>query len=884
MHSRPGKKVFLISLFLTLAVHLDGQVRPLLPDTVVSLPPQSDSLILQQDTMLTDTTVKQREAIDAPVDYQAADSMEIDPVAQKVYLYGDANVKYKNIELTADYIEFDMSRDEVYATGLPDSTGTVAGNPVFSEGGDSYESKILRYNFRTKKGYIQQVKTEEEGGYLHSEKTKKQPDGGIDIKDGKYTSCDADDPHYYVALTKAKVLPRNKIVSGPAYLVIADIPLPLVLPFGFFPNKKGQASGILIPEYGEEMNRGFFLRNGGYYLALGKYFDLRMTGDIYTKGTWGLRLGSQYIKKYKFSGNLDLRYYKNVAGDKDFGTDVASRDYSISWSHRQDAKSTPNSSFSANVNMSSSSYDRNHSFSTESYLTNTKSSSISFSKRWPDTPFNLSGSLNHQQNSLNKSVTLGLPKLAFNMSRIYPFRSRKRAGNTRWYDNIEFSYSARMENTIYTNDSLFLTRDMFNDMKNGFQHSIPLSFPIRPFNNFTINPNLSYSGVLYTESLEYRWNPTYINPLTNAYGKVDTIRHKGLKYAHAFQPSLSVSFNPRIYGMFQFTRPDAKIQVIRHVMQPSVSMSLTPDMRDITPDYYDTVQTNAEGTRYKVYSIFEEGIFGTPISSSGKSGTVSFSLNNIVEMKVRSARDTSDELKKVKLLESVNFSTSYNIFADSLKWSGINISGRTNLFNKINISFGGFMDFYALNQTGTRINTFQWSVNRRMGRLTRAFLSLDMSLNSQAKSASAGAVQARPAGDMAAGSEMEEEQAVRPPMRGGTPVDDYVDFTVPWNVSLRYNLNYSKARFTGDVTQTLSMSGNISLTPKWKISVSSGWDFVNNKLTYTSFNLHRDLHCWEMSFSWIPIGYHQSYTFRINVLSAILRDLKYERRKSWYDR
>jgi hypothetical protein len=878
-----GKKIFLLLCLAWMVSTLQAQVLNTLPDSL-HLRPGPDSLMLLADTLAKPAIKPKVDVVDSPVDYKAADSLEIDPVNQKVYLYGDANVKYKNITLDADYIEFDMAKNEVFAKGMPDSSGTVSGKPVFTEGSDKYDSEFLRYNFKTKKGYIQKVVTEQEGGFLHSKTTKREPGGVINLKDGKYTSCDAANPHYYVALTKAKVLPKNKIVSGPAYLVIEDIPLPLVLPFGFFPNKKGQASGILIPQYGEEMNRGFFLREGGYYFAVNKYMDLRVTGDIYTKGTWGARIGSQYVRKYKFSGNVDLKYYKNVSGDKDIGTQTASRDYSVNWSHRQDPKSSPNSTFSANVNMSSSSYDKNHSYSTESYLTNTKSSSISFTRRWPNSPFNFSGSFNHQQNSLNKTVTLGLPRLTFNVSRIYPFRGKKSAGKSRWYDNIELSYSSMLDNTINTTDSAFLTSRMFDNMRNGFKHTIPLSTAIRPFSNFSISPSVMYTGVLYTQSIHKSWNADYYNASTNSYGRVEVDTIKGLRYAHSYQPSISMSLNPRIYGMFQFVNPNARIQAIRHVIQPSVSVSLVPDIRSITPDYYDTVQTNADGSKKQVYSIFEGGIYGTPTVAGGKSGSVNFALNNNLEMKVRSSRDTSGQLKKVKLLESLNFSTNYNIFADSMNWSPINISGRTNLFNKINITFGGTVDMYALNSAGNRINQFQWSVDHKLGRLTRAFLSLDMSLNSSSSSSSSSTAPVSSASIPTKGEAKNPDQPVKSRASPAPVPVDYVNFDIPWNLSIRYSLNYSKMRFDKNITQTLNFSGSLSLTPKWKISFSSGWDFVANKLTYTSVNLHRDLHCWEMSFSWIPIGYHQSYAFQINVLSAILRDLKYEKRKSWYDR
>ncbi len=857
------------------------------PDSLLLPTAQSDSTAA--DSLQAGPREPAPDALEAPVDYISQDSMDIDMVEHKVYLYGKAVVTYQDITLEADYIELDMDKKEVFAKGMPDSTGNIVGKPVFKEGSETFESNTLRYNFDTRRGFIQEVISEQEGGYLHSSRTKREENGVINLKNGKYTTCNAPDPHYYVALTKAKVIPSNKIVSGPAYLVIADIPLPVALPFGFFQNKKGQASGILIPEYGEEVNRGFFLRNGGYYFALGDHFDLRLTGDIYSRGTWGLRVGSNYVVRYRFNGNLDARIYNNVTGDKLLGNRSRSRDYSITWSHRQDGKANPTSSFSANVNMSSSSYDRNHSYETESYLTNTKSSSISFSKRWPGTPFNFSGSFNHNQNSQTQIVNLSLPRMSFNMSRIYPFKRKNATGERRWYENIELSYSSKLDNQIQTTDSLMFRPEMFDNMRNGFQHSIPVSTVFRPFNNFSISPSLQYTGVLYTSSIRKSWVPDYYDAkLDSTYGKVVVDTLSGLKYAHSYLPTISATLNPKIYGTFQFRNPNSAIRAIRHVMTPSVSFSYVPDMTSLTPNYYDTVQTNADGTRFEVYSMFANGIYGTP-SLRGKQGNLSFSLNNIVEMKLRPKGDTASEDRKVKLLESLNLSTSYNLFADSLNWSTVNMNGRTNLFNKINLTFGGSFDLYALNENGSRINRFYFSETGKLMRMTRLFLSLDMSLNSKAQTGNTGSGpgdEATVPGSKGLGRGMGPEggPAAEEPMPIPDMYNEYVDFNVPWNFNVRYNFNLSRPTpERKNITQTLSFSGNISLTPKWKISMSSGYDFESHKLSYTSVNIHRDLHCWEMRISFIPIGFRRSYSFQINVLSSVLRDLKYEKRQSWYD-
>jgi hypothetical protein len=843
----------------------------------------------RSDTIRNDTTRTGDDMLDAPVDYQAKDSIIFDVEGQMVFLYGGAEVYYKDITLKSDYIEMDLEKREVFARGLPDSTGQIAGKPVFSEGQETFESSTLTYNFDSKKGLITGIISQQEGGYLHSERTKREADGTINIARGKYTTCDAEDPHFYLALTKAKVIPEDKIVSGPAYMVLEDIPLPLILPFGFFPNQQTRASGILIPEWGEERNRGFFLRNGGYYFALGQYFDLAVTGDVYSNGTWGLRATSNYRVRYRFNGNLSLRYYKNVSGDLDLGTYSANQDYNIIWSHRQDAKANPTSTFSAQVNMSSSSYDRNHSYQTPGdYLTSTKQSSISYSKRWEGTPFNFTGSFTHSQNSANKSVNLNFPKMNLNMNRIYPFRGLSKTGASKWYSNIELSYSSRFENRINTYDSLLFTPEVFDEMDMGFQHQIPLSANFKLFRNFNISPRIQYTGNIYTRSKRLRWDPDYIDPETGINKPMviqDTVY--GFQYAHSYLPSISMSFNPKIYGLFQFKNPESKVVAIRHVMSPTLGFSFVPDMTGLVPNYYDTVQVDTLGNT-RVYSYYENGIYGTP-SLNGRSGSINFSLNNNIEMKLRSASDTTEEMRKIKLLDNLRFSTSYNIYADSLKLAPISFSGYTSILEgRFRLNFSGSLDPYALNPDGRRINTFELKQSGKPVRLTRFNAGLDFRLSSKQKPGSAIDETSRQRGisDMPMsmsqmGEEEEEEVDIIQAMEES--YSEYVDFSIPWDLSIRYNFNYSKPQFESNITQTLNFSGNVRLTNKWRIGVTSGWDFERNTLTYTSVNIFRDLHCWEMRLSWIPIGYHQSYTFSINAKASILRDLKYERRKSWYD-
>ena len=843
-------------------------------------PVTSGNAVMQQDTVSVDTTSTAsqsgtRNVIEVPIKYNSEDSLRFEVKAHKVYLYGQAVVNYENIVLEADYIVLDTKNNIIIATGWPDSTGTIAGRPHFKDGAEEFDADTLEYNFKTQKGIIKGIVTEEQGGYLHSTRTKKHANGEIHVKSGKYTTCDAEHPHFYIALTKAKIIPDDKIVSGPTYLVVEDLPLPLILPFGFFPNQKGRASGVLIPDYGEEKNRGFFFRSGGYYFALSEYADLAIRGDIYTNGTYGLRLSSRYKKRYKFTGNLNARYYKSVSGEKGLSTYRTSNDYSIAWSHSQDPKNNPGSSFSGNVNMSSSSFDQKYARTSNSYLTNTKTSSISYSRRWEGTPFNFSASMNHSQNSRNKTVSLNLPRANFNMSRIYPFKPKNQVGETKWYQNIELSYQAKMDNRISTTDEKFLTSDMFDEMKNGFQHSIPLSTVFRPFNNFSISPQVRYSGVLYSSSIERSWEDSQI--------VTDTI--KEISYAHAFVPSISLGLTPKIYGMFLPRNPDSKIIAIRHVMSPAISMSLVPDMSEITPSYYREYQTDTAGNT-REYSIYESEIYSTP-SLPGRSGSISFSLNNNIEMKLRNLKDTTKEAQKVKIIDRFNFSTNYNMFADSLNLAPVIFRGSTKLFKKVSLSFGGAFDPYAITENGTRINTFEIKQTGKLFRVTRLNMSVNASFSSKAGGGGGSSASSRSApagirpegGGMGLGSEgMGQDEQIIEEL-------GYADFNVPWRFSFRYNFNWSKPRSNEpNITQTLNFNGNISLTSKWKIGFNSGWDFKIKELTYTSVNISRDLHCWQMRLSWIPLGSRQSYSFTISAKSAILSDLKYEKRKSWFDR
>lgn len=836
----------------------------------------TDGTKIAIDSLSEDTTkvtvVKKGSRVDAPVQYTASDSMIFNIKEQKVYLYNAAQINYKEIELKADYIEINFGKDEAYAAGVKDSSGKEVGKPHFKDGGDEFTAQTLRYNFKTKKGIIKGVITEQSGGFLHSERTKRLGDGNVCLKNGLYTTCSLDHPHFYVNLTKAKVIPKDKIISGPAYLVIEDVPIPLGIPFGFFPNKKGNKSGILLPEYGEEQMRGFFLKNGGYYFAISDYLELTLRGDIYSRGSWGSSLLSNYKKRYKYQGNISLSYSKMVTGEKELPNFNSTNTYWFKWSHNQDLKAHPNHSFSANVNLGSSSYNRYNTYNTNNRLQSSVQSSVSYSQRWPNSPFNLSANLRHSQNLLDSTVDLSIPELYFSMSRQTFFKSKKKSKKSTWYtnlyENIGISYSANFSNSIQTKEDKLFTDETLHNFRNGLKHTIPVSTSLKIMKYFMLNPSLSYSERWYLKSTEKTWIPTQYQPTDtiNGYLKADTING----FTRSGDYIVTIPLTTKLYGFFQSRNPNAKIMALRHMLTPSVSYSYRPDYSRSQFGYYQTVQKDALGGT-ETYSKFNNGIFGSP--PSGKYGAINLNIGNNLEMKVKSAKDTITGTKKISILESLSFGSSYNMALDSMKWSNINVQGRTTLFKILSINFGGIIDPYAYDTIGRKLKVSQWKQNKKIGRLISGNLSTGFSLNSDG-------LKQKP-------RENQSDAAKQAALVAGLPdnyLDYYVDFKVPWtfrvDLNLYYNSIYSNETysFKNTLTKALTFSGDINITEKWKFSYSTGYDIKTRKFTYTSFNFYRDLHCWEMRLSWIPFGTYRSYSFQINVKSSVLQDLKLLRR------
>lgn len=861
--------------------------KPVQVQDSVSLP-TGDSLspqdVVRQDiaadtaSRLSETTeqdsVQAKPLFNDVVSYKADDSIKFSIPTKEMVLYKNGFVKYISTELQADSITLNMGENTAYASGVADSAGVITGKPKFKDKAQEFESLDLRYNFKTGKGVIREIVTQQGEGYIQGKLTKRMSDSIYCVKDGWYTTCDQHDhPHFYIRMSKAKLIKDKKVVSGFANLYIEDVPLPLAIPFGFFPITKKGTSGILMPTYGEERLRGFNLRDGGYYWFINDYVDLAVTGSIYTNGSWALNMGSNYRKRYKFSGTFNFSMSRNHTGDKGSVDYMQSKDWSLRWTHSQDAKANPYTTFSASVDMSSANNNYYNSGSNINDIANQrKQSSISWSKKWPDKPFSLTAGFTHNQNSRDTTISLSFPNLNFRVSQIYPFRKKERVGSMKWYENIGFTYTAELKNMVQTKESELGNsfKHMARDWQNGFQHSIPLSTSFNLFKDMSFSPSISYKGVAYLSSIRKGdWVADSTMP-GYGYNPVDTIY--GLHYAHNYTVSASLSYNPTIYGMYQF-KPESRIHAIRHVIRPSASISYAPNF-GVDPENYWKTYLDRNGVERK-YSIFEGKLYGTPTGSerSKQTGSLNLSIDNNVEMKVRpNAQDTTtkEEYKKVKLLESFRISSSYNFFADSMRWSTIQLSARTKVFNnKVNINITGTLDPYAINANAVRINKY----NGGIGRLTRVSASSGIQFSADN------------------GKKKEEKND-----RLNGHYDEYVDFEVPWNISLDYTFSYSKnySRNPAEgakhpiskstISQMLRINGDFSLTPKWKFGYSTGYDFQQKEVTATSFNISRDLHCWEMTFSCIPFGTHQSYNFQINVRSSLLQDLKLMKKDSWYDR
>ncbi len=836
----------------------------------------SDTIMSQESQ----TAPKQVSFIDDKIERSCNDSTIQDFKNNRIHYYGGAKVVYEDITIEAEYIEFDFESRTVFAKGLLDSMGKLYGTPVFIEGDKRYNSETMRFNFDTKKGIITKVFTEDAMGYIHGAKIKKMDDNTIHIKSGSYTTCsNPEHPHFEFHFGKAKVIPDDKIVTGPAYFKLEETPLPIGVPFGIFPNSKGQRNGLIIPSWGESANRGFYLENGGFYWGINEHMDLQVVGDIYTRGSWAVKPTFRYSKRYAFNGSFSGSYAVNKIGSKGSADYNESTDFKVRWVHKQDPKARPKSSFSADVYIVSSNYNKYNAISSNEYLSNTFQSSVAYQTSIGSL-FNFTANASHSQNTLTRVMTVTLPEITLTMNRVYPFKNVGKPGKKRWYKDLYLSYTANAKNYVSMPDSLYFKPGWLDNLQNGIQHRIPVSMPVKLFKYITWTTSVNLVDRMYFRYFEKQW----VEDLTMAGGgylKTDTIN----QFRNVFSFDVSSSMTTKLYGQLNFKK--GPIRAIRHVFTPSIGFSYNPDFSKEFWNYYDTYY-DANGIG-QLYSMFQGNIYGTP--PSGEAGRITYSFGNNLEIKVPSKKDTITGVKKIKIIEDLTLSGSYDIAKDSLNFSYLSINGRTTLFKNLSVRYSSIWDPYILDSTGRKqLNQFEWDVNKRLFRKNSVSwnFSLSYSLNNETFKKNKGKGSRNTATRQFESSPLASEQEMND-IRSNP--EDYIDWSTQWSLSLSYNLTLSNnpsyinylLQDNRKVIQTLGVNGNINLTPKWKVSVQTGWDFELKKLSYTSFTIYRDLHCWEMRFNWIPIGMYKSWNFQINVKAAALQDLKLTKKKDYRD-
>lgn len=873
-----------------------------LPQAKDSLPPAEDSIARRRDSLrVADSTSRadslfllDKSSLTRPAFSGAKDSIRQDfsNGQRKMYYWGDVEVSYENIKLKADYMEYDMSTGTVYARGTYDSLAQEwKGQPEMTQGSQTFNMEEVRYNFNTRKARITNMITKEDDGILHGKNIKMMPDKSINITKGKYTVCDLEHPHYYLKLSSAKVVtkPSQKTVFGPAHLVVEDVDLPIGIPFGFIPKRPDRATGLLMPSFGEENARGFYLRDAGMYFVLGDYFDMSLTGDYYTLGSWAANLNSRYMVKYKFTGNLAVNYSVDQTGEKGSTDFFQSKNFGVRWSHSQDSKAHPGTSFSASVNFSSPSNSRYNSHSVSEALQNQISSSISYSKNW-NGKFNLSVNALHSQNSRDSSYTFTLPNITFSVSTFYPFKIKNRVGKERFYEKFALGYNTSIQNKINFKASEFGEPGFIDKFQNGVAHNFSIKLPdFTLFKYLNVAPNVSYGMNWF-----FRKSEAYFDPETNSV-KTEMGKQFGTFGAtHNYSGSLSMS--TRIYGMYNFGKYH-KIQALRHVVSPSVSMSFSPEKGKAfngwrTFNYVDTLGVQKSYD----YNIYQGQINSAP--GKGKSATMSISLGNNLEAKVRDMKDTTGTgSKKVKILDQFNFSTGYNFLADSLKMNNVGLSMSTSIFGKLGINGNMNFDPYAINERGQRVNKYNLLETGVPLRLTNVSTSVSYSLSG--KGTVKGNDGSKSSGGDAGGSGNPADYYRRiyyHPLTGEYIPGGWLYYTnpnVPWSLNFNYSFSMSRSYSYANnqlskkdnYTQTLGVQGNIQLTPKMSVQAQSGWDFTAMKMTTTQFSFRYDLHCFNISVSWVPSGMYQSYSFLISANAAALADLlRFKKSTSYWDK
>lgn len=859
-----------------------------------------------RDSLYKDTVRKSKSALEEPVSYSAKDSITFDYTNSRAHLFGGSQVNYQNLQLTADDISLSLDSSLVHASGRPDSTGAIQGKPLFKQGEDEYEPDRISYNFKTRKAFISNVYTQEGEGFMQSREGKRDSSGVMYVQNGKYTTCDAEHPHFYVSLTRAKMHPGKNVIFGPAYLVVEDVPLPLAIPYGFFPFSSSYKSGFIRPTYGDETTRGFYLRDGGYYFAINDKVDLKVLGEFYTKGSWGLSAQTNYKKRYRFGGNFFFSYQNTKEGEKNMPDYSVSKSFKLTWSHRQDAKANPTQSFSASVNFATSSYERNNltsMYNPESYTQSTRTSSVSYSKTFSKVGLTLSGTFNLSQNMRDSSISVTLPTLSISQSRFNPFKRKKAAGKERWYEKIAMSYTGTLANSINTKEDKLFHSSLVKDWRNGMRHQVPISASFSVLNYINVTPSFTFTDRMYTHKVMQGWDTD----------RQAVQRDTVYGFYNVYNYNMSISANTKLYGMY---RPmpwfgGKKIAAIRHVFTPTVSFSYAPDFSQSRFGFYDSyVKTDANGNVSTVrYSPFSGMMYGTV--GQGMTGSVTMDVANNIEMKVRTDKDSTG-YRKISLIDELGGSLSYNMAAKRRPWSDLNLRARIKLTKKYTYSMNAVFATYAYEKDENgRVyvgDHTEWS-RGRFGRFQGTAQNISYSISNETFRKLFGKKHRTTTSDDELDEELDEEEETDPTMQnvdpdrkkgktganqesnGDVDEDGYLKFSLPWSINIGYGVtirentqgrfNDKRMRYPYKLSHTLNFSGNIRISEGWNINFSSGYDFNMHKLSMTTASLSRDLHCFQMSCSMV-ISPYTSYNFTFACKAGTLADaLKWKKQSSY---
>lgn len=860
----------------------------------------------RRDSLYKDTVRKSKSALEEPVNYSAKDSITFDYTNSRAHLFGGSQVNYQNLQLTADDISLSLDSSLVHASGRPDSTGAIQGKPLFKQGEDEYEPDRISYNFKTRKAFISNVYTQEGEGFMQSREGKRDSSGVMYVQNGKYTTCDAEHPHFYVSLTRAKMHPGKNVIFGPAYLVVEDVPLPLAIPYGFFPFSSSYKSGFIMPTYGDETTRGFYLRDGGYYFAINDKIDLKVLGEFYTKGSWGLSAQTNYKKRYRFGGNFYFSYQNTKEGEKNMPDYSVSKSFKLTWSHRQDAKANPTQSFSASVNFATSSYERNNltsMYNPESYTQSTRTSSVSYSKSFCKVGLTLSGTFNLSQNMRDSSISVTLPTLSISQSRFNPFKRKKAAGKERWYEKIAMSYTGTLANSINTKEDKLFHSSLVKDWRNGMRHQVPISASFSVLNYINVTPSFTFTDRMYTHKVMQGWDTE----------RQDVQRDTVYGFYNVYNYNMSISANTKLYGMY---RPmpwfgGKKIAAIRHVFTPTVSFSYAPDFSQSRFGFYDSyVKTDANGNVSTVrYSPFSGMMYGTV--GQGMTGSVTMDVANNIEMKVRTDKDSTG-YRKISLIDELGGSLSYNMAAKRRPWSDLNLRARIKLTKKYTYSMNAVFATYAYEKDENgRVyvgDHTEWS-RGRFGRFQGTAQNISYSISNETFRKLFGKKHRTTTSDDELDEEQDEDEETDPTMQnvdpdrkkgktganqesnGDVDEDGYLKFSLPWSINIGYGVtirentqgrfNDKRMRYPYKLSHTLNLSGNIRISEGWNINFSSGYDFNMHKLSMTTASLSRDLHCFQMSCSMV-ISPYTSYNFTFACKAGTLADaLKWKKQSSY---